>query len=136
MSISVYAGQGLAIQDLAIDDTFKAAILHEVFGTPSESIPHLNCDDFDLVSSEQLNETWHELWHSGDKGVYSSIDYVYSGMDGKEYLIENCVKVLDDNDHSSIDMTVVDGEAPALNDLMHSIWCDHPIQGIVVVTHN
>ena len=131
VNIKIYAGQGVQI-DKDID---RVKVLSTVFDHSSTDM--FGGVDFKDMDEYDVEEAWFEFWDAVEKrDEFSTVSFLYSGMSGDGYLMENCVKVFNMDSYDGVDMVTIEGDSSALQKVLDESGIDTPIKSMVVVTYN
>lgn len=131
VNIKIYAGQGVQI-DKDID---RVKVLSTVFDHSSTDM--FGGVDFKDMDEYDVEEAWFEFWDAVEKrDEFSTVSFLYSGMSGDGYLMENCVEVFNIDSYDGVDMVTIEGDSSALQKVLDESGIDEPIQSMVVVTYN
>lgn len=131
VSVNIYAGQGVQLGK----DIDRVKVLSTVFDHSSTDM--FDGVDFKDMDEYDVEEAWIEFWDTVEKrDEFSTVSFLYSGMSGDEYLMENCVEVFNMDSFDGVDMVTIEGDSSALQKVLDESGIDAPIQNMVVVTYN
>lgn len=129
--VNIYAGKGIKIEG----NMDRRKVLSKVFD--SSSISYYGGQDFSDMDDDRLDEAWLDFWlDEKQREEYQNVSLIVSGMNGDEYLMQDCVEVFDVDNFSGKNVTVLDGEADTLKELLNSVGYPADIKNMVVVTYN
>ena len=129
--VNIYAGKGIKIEG----NMDRRKVLSKVFD--SSSISYYGGQDFSDMDDDRLDEAWLDFWlDEKQREEYQNVSLIVSGMTGVEYLMQDCVEVFDVDNFSGKNVTVLDGEADTLKELLNSVGYPADIKNMVVVTYN
>lgn len=131
VNIKIYAGQGIQIGK----DIDRVKVLSTVFDHSSTG--RFGGVDFKDMDEYDVEEAWFEFWDAVEKrDEFSTVSFLYSGMSGDGYLMENCVEVFNIDSYDGVDMVTIEGDSSALQKVLDESGIDTPIKSMVVVTYN